>query len=72
MTQPTANIERDASLKAYEVAIESEDERHDLFKILFFDDGRTELHRWTHDELAQELFTAIADAIEEAAPRLRG
>ena len=71
MTIPTANIERDASFKCYEVVVETDDERHDLFKILFFDDGRTELQRWTYGELVEELATAITAAVEEAVPRLR-
>ena len=63
--RPTANIERDESLRAYEVCIESEDERHDLFKILYFDDGRTELHRWTYEEWASELSEAIVESLKE-------
>lgn len=70
MPQPTVNIGRDASIKAYEVCVEMDDERHDLFKIFFFDDGHTKLRRWTHDEWAEEFTEAIVGAIKEAAPRL--
>ena len=69
--RPITTIERDESIKAYEVAIESEDERHDLFKILFFDNGRTEVRRWTTEELEEELSTAIVGVIEEVVRRKR-
>ena len=63
--RPTANIERDESLRAYEVCIESEDERHDLFKILYFDNGHTELHSWTYEEWASELSEAMVESLKE-------
>ena len=71
MLEPTVTIERDASIQAWEVAIECEDDTHDLFKILFFDDGHTEFWHWTREEWAAELSGAVVDAIKGVGSRFK-
>ncbi len=69
MAQPFANIERDASRKAWEVSVGMDNSDHDAFQAWFYDDGRTEFKHYTAAELRESLTVAIVDAIEEAAPR---
>ena len=71
MAQPFTNIERDTSLRAWEVSIGVDDSEHDAFQIWFFDDGRTEFKRYTATKLRETFTVAFKDAIEEAAPRLK-
>ena len=67
MTKPFANVERDTSVKAWEVSVGVDGSAHDLFQIWFYDDGRTELKRWTAEEFINDMAEAIGDAIKEAA-----
>ena len=71
MNKPFANIERDISIKAYEVSIGIDGSEHDVFQIFFFDDGRTELKRWTAAELRKMLTKELGVALVEGAKRLK-
>lgn len=70
MKKPFAAVERDASIKAWEVAIGFDDTDHDVFIIHFFDDGRTELKRWTAEEFKKMFEDDLFEAIKEGARRL--
>ena len=70
MDKPFANAERDTSIKAWEVSIGIDGSDCDVFQIFFYDDGHTELKRWTAQEFINDMAGAVYDAIEEAAPRL--
>ena len=69
MKRPFANVERDASIKAWEVSVGVDDSEYDALQIFFFDDGRTELKRWTAAEmwemLENELYVVIAKRLKE-------
>ena len=39
-------------------------------QIFFYDDGHTELRRWTAEEFINDMAEEIVEAIKEAAPRL--
>src|SRR3990167_7494148 len=67
VTKPFADVERDASMKAWEVSIGADGSTHDIFRIWFYDDGRTELKRWTAEEFINDGVEAIVAAIKEAA-----
>ena len=71
MDKPFVGVDRDASLRAWEVSIGVDGSTCDLFQIWFYDDGRTELKRWTYEEFINQTAEAITDAIVEAAPRLK-
>lgn len=69
--QPFANVERDASIQAWEVSIGMDNSDHDVFQIFFFDDGRTELRRWTAAEMREMLADELYVAIEHGAEKLK-
>lgn len=71
MKKPFTNTERDASIKAWEVSIGIDGSEHDVFQIFFFDDGRTELKRWTAAEMREMLANGLYGAIVEGAERLK-
>ncbi len=71
MKRPFANVERDASIEAWEVSIGIDDSEHDAFQIFFFDDGRTEVKRYTAAELSETLMNELSEAIVEGAKRLK-
>lgn len=71
MEQPFINIERDTSLRAWEVSIGVDDSDYDAFQIWFFDDGRTEVKRYTAAELRDSLTLALRSAIEDGAAKLQ-
>ena len=70
LEKPFANVERDASIEAWEVSIGIDDSEHDAFQIFFFDDGRTEVKRYTAAELSETLVNALSEAIVEGATKL--
>lgn len=69
--QPFAAIERDQSIKAWEVSIGFDGTNHDVFQIFFFDDGRTELKRWGSEEFQQIFVEEIIHAIDEGAKKFK-
>jgi len=70
LDKPFTNVERDPSIKAWEVSVGIDGSDCDLFQIFFYDDGHTELKRWTAEEFINDMVEDIVDAIKEAAPRL--
>ena len=71
MKQPFANVERDASIKAWEVSVGIDDSEYDAVQIFFFDDGRVEVKRYTAAELSEALVRGISEAIVEGVERLK-
>ena len=71
MKRPFANVERDASIKAWEVSVGVDDSEYDALQIFFFDDGRTEVKRYTAAELRETLMNELSEAITEGAKRLK-
>ena len=70
LDKPFTNVERDPSIKAWEVSVCIDGSDCDLFQIFFYDDGHTELKRWTAEGFINDTAEAIGEAIKEAAPRL--
>ena len=71
MKRPFANVERDTSIKAWEVSIGIDDSEYDAVQIFFFDDGRTEVKRYTAAELSEMLLNDLSEAIVEGAAKLK-
>ncbi len=69
--KPCTSTDRDASIQAWEVSIGIDGSEHDVFQIFFFDDGRTELKRWTAAEMREMLVNELCGAIVESATRLK-
>ena len=66
MEKPFANVERDTSIKAWEVSVGIDESEYDAVQIFFFDDGRTEVKRYTAVELREMLMGDLSGAIVEA------
>ena len=67
MERPITSVDRDASLGRWEVSIGIDGSQHDSIQVFFYDDGRTEVERFTPGQLMDGLTMAIYDAATRAS-----
>lgn len=64
MDKPRVSIERDLSLRRWEINVIGDGDEH-LVQVFFYDDGRAEVTKLTREEVVGTLATDLYDAIRE-------
>lgn len=65
MGKPRVSIERDLSLRRWEINVIGDGDDH-LAQVFFYDDGRTEVVKFTREEVVGTLATDLYDAVKQS------